>query len=425
MMALSSPRLSLFVLAMAPVIFLLLALLGPMVRVRGKALQDKIGAVGAQLAESLSAMREIQSFTRETAQANMFQSVNNEAIAAAWRYVKRRGLMSALVILVIFSSVASLLWFGGHQVIAGDLTGGQLTAFVFYALLVAGSAGTLSEIFGDLQRASGALERIDHVLRTRPDIVAPTNAKSVPQTPKQISFDDVSFAYASRPEIKAMDRIKLTLDTGKTTALVGPSGAGKSTFFDLLLRFYDPQQGAVRLDGTDITEFSPHEYRRLFALVPQDPTLFSMSIADNIRFGTECSIEDIKRAARDAGADDFIAALPDGYDTILGERGTRLSGGQAQRLALARALLRDPFILLLDEATAHLDSSTEALVQQKLQQTRKGRTSFVIAHRLSTVQNADLILVLEQGKLAAQGTHQELLNNSVLYQQLVRSQLKE
>lgn len=425
MMALSSPRLSLFVLAMAPVIFLLLAILGPMVRTRGKALQDKIGMVGAQLAESLTAIREIQSFTRESAQSDNFQTINNDAITAAWAYVRRRGLLSALVILVVFSSIAALLWFGGHQVIQGELTGGQLTAFVFYALLVAGSAGTLSEIFGDMQRASGALERINAVLKTVPRITTAQTAIALPLDPKTIRFDHVSFSYESRPDILALNDIDLILETGKTIALVGPSGAGKSTFFDLLLRFYDPQQGAVLLDDTDIRYFAPDAYRSLFALVPQDPTLFSMSIADNIRFGTICELSAIEQAARDAGADAFIKTLPEGYDTILGERGTRLSGGQAQRLALARALLRDPSILLLDEATAHLDSATEALVQHQLQATRKGRTTLIIAHRLSTVQNADLILVLENGKLVARGTHQELLNTSMLYQQLVRSQLKE
>lgn len=425
MMALSSPRLSLFVLAMAPVIFLLLAILGPMVRKRGKTLQDKIGLVGAQLAESLTAIREIQSFTRENAQSAAFQSVNNEAISAAWAYVQRRGLLGALVVLAVFSSVATLLWFGGHQVIRGELTGGQLTAFVFYALLVAGSAGTLSEIFADMQRAAGALERIDAVLKTAPRIVSPRTAVTMPGVPETIRFDHVSFAYDSRPDILALNDIDLVLETGRTIALVGPSGAGKSTFFDLLLRFYDPQQGAILLNDTDIRYFAPEAYRALFALVPQDPTLFSTSIADNIRFGTECELSAVQQAARDAGADDFIRALPDGYDTILGERGTRLSGGQAQRLALARALLRDPAILLLDEATAHLDSATEALVQKQLQTARKGRTTFVIAHRLSTVQNADMILVLQNGRLEAKGTHQELLNSSVLYQQLVRSQLKE
>lgn len=425
MMALSSPRLSLFVLAMAPVIFLLLAILGPMVRTRGKALQDKIGMVGAQLAESLTAIREIQSFTRESAQSDNFQAINNDAITAAWAYVQRRGLLSALVILVVFSSIAALLWFGGHQVIQGELTGGQLTAFVFYALLVAGSAGTLSEIFGDMQRASGALERINAVLKTVPRITAAQTAIALPLDPKIIRFDHVSFAYESRPDILALNDIDLILETGKTIALVGPSGAGKSTFFDLLLRFYDPQQGAVLLDDTDIRYFAPDAYRNLFALVPQDPTLFSMSIADNIRFGTICELNAVEQAARDAGADAFIKTLPEGYDTILGERGTRLSGGQAQRLALARALLRNPSILLLDEATAHLDSGTEALVQQQLQVTRKGRTTLIIAHRLSTVQKADLILVLENGRLVARGTHQELLNTSMLYQQLVRSQLKE
>lgn len=425
LMAMSSLKLTFVMLASVPLILLVLMTLGPMVRNAGKNLQDRVGAVGAQLAESLTAIREIQAFTREQEHLRLFTHVNNDAVQAAWSYVRRRGTLSALIILIVFFSVAGLLWFGGQNVIDGTLSPGQLSAFVFYALLVAGSAGTLSEIYGDLQRASGALERLEAILHTAPKIRTMPRSKKPPQRVQEIQFKDVSFIYPSRPDIAALDAINITLRAGENIALVGPSGAGKSTFFDLLLRFYDPSTGAILLDGTDIRDYNPRDYRSLFALVPQDPTLFSMSIAQNIDFGTDHDMPHLIQAAEEAGAHDFITKLPRGYETLLGERGTNLSGGQAQRIALARAMLRDAEILLLDEATAHLDSATEQLVQDNLRHKRLNRTTLIIAHRLSTVQQADRILVLENGKIVADGTHQELLKDSTLYQTLASGQLKE
>lgn len=424
LMLISSPSLSALMFAVVPFILIVLRVMGPHVRSAGKLLQDKIGSVGAQLAESLTAMREIQAFTREQAQHALFAAANKEAVTAGWAYMRRRGLLSATIIVVIFSSIAGLLWFGGKQVMHGTLSAGQLTAFMFYALLVAGSAGGLSEIFGDLQRAAGALERLHAIQITTPAITTASIARMPAAAPRNIHFNDVTFAYPTRPDINVFDKLQLTLELGQHIALVGPSGAGKSTFFDLLLRFYDPTTGAVTLDDSDIRMLDLHAYRALFALVPQDPTLFSISIADNIRFGLDADQDSLEQAARMAGAHEFIAALPDGYDTLLGERGTRLSGGQIQRLALARALLRKAPVLLLDEATAHLDSTSEQLVQQQLAQRSKGQTIITIAHRLSTVQQADRIIVLEQGRIVGDGTHQELLKDCTLYSRLTQGQLQ-
>ncbi len=424
LMVLSSPTLCLIMLAVVPFVLGVLFLVGPRVRESGKALQDSVGAVGAQLVESLTAVREIQAFSREEQQASRFAEVNNEAVAAAWRYVRRRGVLSASIITLLFSSIASLLWFGGQHVIHGTLSPGQLSAFVFYGLLVAGSAGALSETYGDIQRAAGSLARLQALRDVEPRIQAPVKPKMLPQEPHQIQLQQVRFHHESRPDVQTLNDISLTLDMNQTIAFVGPSGAGKSTLFDMLLRFYDPTGGQVLLDGTDIRQLDPQEYRRLFAWVPQDPTLFSMSIADNIGFGS-ADFKRIVQAAEHAGIAEFIQALPEGYATMLGERGVNLSGGQAQRIALARALAQQPKVLLLDEATAHLDTRTEEIVYAHLREAQRGRGICLIAHRLSTVQQADRIIVLEAGGIVADGTHQELINHSPLYQKLARSFVQE
>lgn len=424
MMTMSSLVLSGLVLALVPAILLILYILGPSVRQSGKAMQERIGVVGANLNETLTAIHEIQAFTREDIKNEEFSNATDNAVNAAWHYVRRRGLMSSLIILVVFSSIALLLWVGGKQVIDGTLSAGQLSAFVFYALLVAGSVGTLSEIYGDLLRATGALERIEEILTAKSRILLHMpQVKTGPHNQGLLGFNDVSFAYPTRPDRWSVLKLTTEFQPGEITAIVGPSGAGKTTLFNLLLRFYDPTDGHVTMDNTDIRYFDPQDYRRLFSLVPQNPTLFSNTIRENIAFNSlEFSEEQIIAAAKAAGAHDFIAGFTDGYNTVLGERGTRLSGGQAQRIALARALLRDPAVLLLDEATAHLDSETERAVHDALRFNRQNRTTLIIAHRLSTIQNADRILVMENGQLVASGTHQELLNTSTLYQRLTTSQ---
>ena len=424
MMTMSSLMLSGLVLCLVPVILLILYILGPSVRQSGKAMQERVGIVGAQLNETLTAIHEIQAFTRETTKNEEFSLVTDNAVNAAWHYVKRRGLLSSMIILVVFSSIALLLWVGGKQVIDGTLSPGQLSAFVFYALLVAGSVGTLSEIYGDLLRATGAMERIEEILTAKSHILPHLPlARAEDHKTGRLAFRDVSFAYPTRPDRWSLLKLDTVFQPGEITAIVGPSGAGKTTLFSLLLRFYDPVDGHVLLDDTDIRHFEPQDYRRLFSLVPQNPTLFSNSIRENIAFNSlDYSEEQIIEAAKAAGAHSFITSFPQGYDTLLGERGTRLSGGQAQRIALARALLRDPAVLLLDEATAHLDSETERAVHDALRLNRQNRTTLIIAHRLSTIQNADRILVMENGQIVDSGTHQELLNSSALYQRLTTSQ---
>lgn len=424
MMAMSSLALSGVVLALVPVILVIVYFLGPSVRQRGKTMQERVGMVGASLNENLTAIHEIQAFTREDVKQAEFAAVTGNAVTAAWAYVQRRGMMSSLIILVVFSSIALLLWVGGKQVITGTLSPGQLSAFVFYALLVAGSVGTLSEIYGDLLRASGALERLEEILTAKSKIQMYFPQEKITEDAKgAIQLQDISYAYPTRPDRWALLKLSAEFKPGQITAIVGPSGSGKTTLFNLLLRFYDPTSGHIHFDGTDIKYFDPKQYRQKFSLVPQSPTLFSTTIRDNITFNShDYSEEQVIAAAKAAGAHEFITHFPEGYDTILGERGTRLSGGQSQRIALARALLRDPLVLLLDEATAHLDSETESAVHNALRFNRQNRTTLIIAHRLSTIQHADRILVMENGQLVASGTHQELLNTSALYQRLTVSQ---
>lgn len=427
MMAMSSPSLSTFVLLLIPALVVVLVLLGPPVRRRGRILQDNTGLLAAHLNENLNAIREIQAFSQERTKEQEFTTINGRVVHATWAYVKKRGVLSSLVIFVVFSSIAGLLWFGGKQVMQGDLSPGQLSAFVFYALLAAGSAGTLSEIYGDLLRAAGALERIDDILRIAPRITSPATPR-VPAEPVHgtIQLQDVCFSYPTRQDILALDHITTTFKSGDIIAIVGPSGSGKTTLFNMLLRFYDPQQGALLFDEIDIRQMDPSTYRRFFSLVPQDPTLFSTTIRNNITF-SDTGIDDarIHQAAQAAGAHDFIMSFPEGYDTVLGERGTRLSGGQAQRIALARALLRDPLILLLDEATAHLDSETEQAVHNALKFHRANRTTLIIAHRLSTIRHATRILVMDRGTIVASGTHDELMQQNDLYRRLAESQFRE
>jgi ATP-binding cassette subfamily B protein len=423
LMLLSSWKLCLVMVLFAPLILVTLYFVGPRIRRAGQKMQQAVGQMSAQLSESLHAIREIQAFTNEDKQQANFNTANTEIVTVAWRFLIQRGILSASIMAIIFSSIALLLWVGGRDVIAHQISAGALTAFVFYALLVAGSVGALSDIYGDVQRASASLQRL-HTLLIAPAITdADTASHPVPDAPQNIRLHNLRFSYPTRPEQVALSIPDLILPLQQQIAFVGPSGAGKTTLFDMLLRFYDPQQGAITLDGVTIRDFNLQAYRRLFALVPQQPSLFSMSIADNIRLNREATSDQVEQAARRAGAHEFIAALSEGYHTQLGERGVRLSGGQAQRLAIARALLHDTRILLLDEATAHLDSETEAQFKEQLRSLRNHMSVFVIAHRLSTIQDSDLIIVIGEGRIVGQGTHDTLLKDCALYQNLCHTQL--
>jgi ATP-binding cassette subfamily B protein len=333
--------------------------------------------------------------------------------------------MILAVILLGFGAITFTLWTGGREVVAGRLSGGTLSAFVFYAVLVASSAASMSEVWGEVQRAGGAAERLGELLDQRPAIRAPAHPRPLPPVSGRVAFDGVTFRYPSRPERPALQDVSFALAPGETVALVGPSGAGKSTVFQLLLRFHDPDQGRVLLDGADLRDLDPAAFRARIALVPQEPAIFGASVAENIRFGRpDATDAELRAAARAAAADGFIEALPEGYDTFLGERGLRLSGGQRQRIAIARAVLRDAPVLLLDEATSALDAESEALVQQALARLARGRTTLVIAHRLATVRGADRILVLDEGRLIAEGTHEALLREGGLYARLAALQFQ-
>jgi len=336
-------------------------------------------------------------------------------------------MLSATVILLVFAAISVILWVGGNDVMEGVITGGDLAAFVFYATVVAFSVAIISEIYGELQRAAGATERLVELLEAEPDILPPTHPVPMP-IPAQgrIALENVTFHYPSRPDMAALNDFSLTVEPGETVALVGPSGAGKTTVFQLLLRFYDPESGTVTIDGVDVSKADPTIVRQRLALVPQDPVIFGATGRENIAYGDpDASFDRIRQAATDARADEFLIRLPDGYDTFLGEKGARLSGGQRQRISIARAILRDPAILLLDEATSALDAENERLVQDALNRLMAGRTTIIIAHRLATVVNADRIVVMEEGRISAIGTHRELTENNPLYARLAKLQFRE
>jgi ATP-binding cassette subfamily B protein len=339
--------------------------------------------------------------------------------------IRQKAWLIASVMLIAFSAVGIIMWIGGHDVFAGRMSAGELSAFVFYAAIVAGGAGTVAEVWGELQRAAGAAERLMELLGTAARIVAPALPAAAPAASgaRAIEFDEIGFAYPSRPEIPALQRFRLRIEPGERAALVGPSGAGKSTLFALLLRFYDPQHGAVRIDGVDLRDMDPRSARGLIAVVPQEPVIFAASVLDNVRYGRPGAGRDEVLAACDSAfALEFIERLPQGLDTALGERGVTLSGGQRQRLSIARALLADRPILLLDEATSSLDAASELVVQRALEALEKGRTTLAIAHRLATVQHADRIIVMERGMIVAEGTHAELLRQGGLYARLASLQ---
>jgi ATP-binding cassette subfamily B protein len=424
MLFVTSWKLALLVLVGAPATLLPILLLGRRVRRLSRASQDRVADVSAYVDEAVHEIRTVQAYAHEDADRASFARHAEAVYSAGVAHIAHKAFLISTVILIAFSAVGVILWIGGHDVLAGRLSTGELAAFVFYAVVVAAGAGTVAEVWGELERAAGATERLVELLDTPARIVAPPAPAAPPlRSPLGIEFDRVRFAYPARPETAALERFTLQIAPGERVALVGPSGAGKSTVFALLLRFYDPQQGAVRIDGVELRHMEPRAARRLVAVVPQDPVIFAASVLENVRYGRpEATREAVAAACEQACALEFVERLPQGLDTPLGERGVMLSGGQKQRLSIARALLADRPILLLDEATSSLDAAAERLVQQGLEALEKGRTTLVIAHRLATVQNAQRIVVLERGEIVAQGTHAELMRQGGLYASLARLQ---
>ncbi len=417
LLAVTSPRLTGLVFLIVPVVILPIVVFGRRVRRLSRASQDRVADVSAHIDESVGAVRTVQAFTHEALERRRFADRVEDAFAVAIRRVRVRALLTAIVILLVFGAVGMVLWSGGRDVIAGRISAGELSAFVFYAVVVAGAVGALSEVVGELQRAAGATERLMELLRTRPEITAPEAPKALPEPARgAVVFDDMTFRYPTRPERSALDGFSLRVEPGETVALVGPSGAGKTTVFQLLLRFYDPQSGRITLDGVDLRDASPRDVRARLGLVSQDPVIFAASAWENIRYGRPDARDDeVRNAAAAAAAVEFLDQLPEGFDTYLGEKGVRLSGGQRQRIAIARAILRDPAVLLLDEATSALDAESERLVQGALERLMADRTTIVIAHRLATVLKADRIIVMDQGRITASGTHAQLIAEGGLY----------
>jgi ATP-binding cassette subfamily B protein len=424
MMVVTSPKLSLAVFIAIPVIVIPLVAYGRSVRALSRQAQDTLAQASAYASESLVQVRVLQAFTHEKAAAARFGEAVERSFEAANARAKARAGLTAIAIFLTFASVVGVLWYGAQDVLSGIMTGGRLSQFVLYALLAAASMGELSEVWGEISQAAGAAERLDELLRVSSEIKSPRNPKPLPVPPRgEIAFRDVSFSYPLRREASALSQVSFQVTPGERVALVGPSGAGKTTIFALLLRFYDPDRGTVEVDGVPTNQAELAALRARFALVPQETALFADSIFANIAYGVEkAGRSEIEAAAKAAFAHDFIAALPRGYDTMLGEGGVTLSAGQRQRIAIARAVLRNAPILLLDEATSALDSESETLVQRALDKVMEGRTTLVIAHRLATVIRADRILVFDHGRLVEEGTHQTLMGRGGVYARLAELQ---
>jgi len=424
MLLITSPKLTGLVLLGVPLVLGPIMLFGRRVRKLSRASQDRVADVGAYIDEALHEIRTVQAYGHQAQDTRLFGERVEAVFATSVRRIVQRASLMAAVILLVFGAIGFILWVGGHDVVAGRLSGGQLSAFIFYAVMMAVGVGTISEVIGDLQRAAGATERLMELLATESEISAPTDPVALPSPAKgAIGFDNVTFYYPSRPDTPALRDFSLAAQPGEKLALVGPSGAGKTTVFQLLLRYYDPQQGRVLIDGVDIRTADPSDVRSRIALVPQDPVIFAASIADNVRYGRpEASDAEVESACEMACAMEFIARMPEGLETFLGERGVRLSGGQRQRIAIARAILADRPILLLDEATSALDAASEQMVQLALERLMRNRTTLIIAHRLATVQGADRIAVTDHGRIVDIGTHAELMRANALYSNLASLQ---
>lgn len=426
MLLLTSRDLTEYVVFLIPLVVLPIILLGKKVRLLSRTTQDRLADLSAHAHEAVSQVRVVQAYTAEKLECERFGVITGQILDAALKRNRMRALLIGLVITLIFSAIVLVLWIGGQQVVEGNITHGQLSAFVFYSVVVASAVGAISEIIGDLQRAAGAAERLMELLETPSSLatLSENTSTAAPSPEPSIAFEDVTFAYPSRPDTPALQNIQLTVAPGECVALVGPSGAGKTTMLQLLLRFYDASGGTISVGGQNIRTFSLHALRRMMALVPQEPAVFAASVLENIRYGTpDASEAQVEQAARAAAAWEFIQKLPEGLHTSLGERGVKLSGGQRQRIAIARAILRNPSILLLDEATSALDSESEQLVQRGLEQLIQGRTTLVIAHRLSTVQKAHRIAVMEDGRIIDIGSHDALMERCELYRRLATLQL--
>ncbi len=427
MLTVTSPWLTGLVFLIVPAVVLPIVVFGRRVRRLSRESQDRVADLGARAGESLNGIQTVQAFCHEDIDRERFGDCSEAAFRTAIRRTRARALLTAMVILFVFGAVDAVMWIGAHDVSGGGMTAGELTAFVFYAVVVAGAVGALSEAWGDLQQAAGAAERLMELLAVKPMIAAPAKPRPLPEPARgALTFESVTFHYPSRPDASALEDFSMTVGVGETVALVGPSGAGKTTVFQLILRFYDPQAGRITMDGVDLAATRPEELRARIGLVAQEPVIFGADAWENIRYGRpEASDEEVRAAADAAAASEFLDRLPDGFASFLGERGVRLSGGQRQRIAIARALLRNPAVLLLDEATSALDAESERLVQAALERLMAGRTTLVIAHRLATVLKADRIAVMDRGRVVTLGNHGELIRRGGLYARLAALQFDQ